>query len=374
MKVLQILPELNSGGVERGTLEVAAHLVRAGHEAVVVSNGGRLVEALEKSGARHVAMPVHKKRLGSLLQVRPLRRLFEAERPDIVHIRSRVPGWLAWLALGKMDAATRPRLVSTVHGFYSVNAYSAVMTRGERVIAVSESVRDHVLANYPRVERERLTVIHRGVDPAAYPSGHRASEEWRRGWVEQFPETRGKALLILPGRLTRWKGAEDFIEIVGDLRRRGWPVHGALVGETHARKRAYETELRAAIRAAGLEEHVTLTGPRGDLREIMAESAAVLSLSLDPEAFGRVSLEALTLGRPVAAYAHGGVGEQLAAMFPEGAVRPGNRAEVAEKLASWLGGGAPQPRANTEFTLEAMLSRTLEVYRELVAAPRGAGS
>ena len=114
----------------------AAHLVREGHEALVVSNGGRQVEALEKSGARHATLPVHKKRLGTLLQVRPLRRVFEAERPDIVHIRSRVPGWVAWLALRKMDPASRPRLVSTVHGFYSVNAYSAIMTRGERVIAV----------------------------------------------------------------------------------------------------------------------------------------------------------------------------------------------------------------------------------------------
>lgn len=373
MKVLQILPELNSGGVERGTLEVAAHLVRCGHEALVVSNGGRQVEALERSGARHIALPVHKKRLGTLLQVRPLRRVFGAERPDIVHIRSRAPGWVAWLALRGMPAATRPRLVSTVHGFYSVNAYSAIMTRGERVIAVSESVREYVLEHYKHVDAARLTTIHRGVDPSEYPQGHDVSERWKREWEARFPEMRGKRLITLPGRLTRWKGAEDFVAIIGELRRRGLPVHGALVGETHPKKRAYEQELRAVIATAGLEGHVTLTGVRSDLREIMAVSAAVLSLSLEPEAFGRVSLEALTLGRPVAGYAHGGVGEQLAAMMPEGAVRPGDQAAVTELLAAWLaegGAGAPRPRANTEFTLEAMLSRTLGVYRELVSAPR----
>ncbi|NDC74701.1 glycosyltransferase [bacterium] len=373
MKVLQILPELNSGGVERGTLEVAGRLVAEGHEALVVSNGGRLVAELERSGARHFARPVHRKRLTTLLQIAPLRRLLTAERPDILHLRSRAPAWVAWLAWRKMNPATRPRLVSTVHGFYSVNAYSAVMTRGERVIAVSESVRAYVLANYRRVDPARLTTIHRGVDPAAYPAGWRAPEAWRARWEQEFPATKGKSLLTLPGRLTRWKGAEDFIAILAELRRRGLPVHGALVGETHPKKRAYEGELRAAIASAGLTDHVTLTGVRSDLREIMAESAAVLSLSLDPEAFGRTTLEALCLGRPVAGYAHGGVGEQLTTLFPEGVVPAGDRAAMADKLAEWLRpGGGPRcaPGLNRDFTLNRMLERTLDVYCELAASPR----
>lgn len=374
MKVLQILPELNSGGVERGTLEVAAHLVSSGHEALVVSNGGRLVEALVKNGARHLTMPVHRKRLGTLLQVRPLRRLFEAERPDIVHIRSRVPGWVAWLAMRKMSAASRPRLVSTVHGFYSVNAYSEIMTRGERVIAVSECVRDYVLVNYPRVDARHLTVIHRGVDPSIYPVGFSGSAEWRRSWYEQYPAMHGKTLVTLPGRLTRWKGAEDFLSILFELKRRGLPVHGVLVGETHPKKRAYELELHGKIAETGLQHDVTLTGVRSDLREIMAESAAVLSLSLDPEAFGRTTIEALTLGRPVAGYAHGGVAEQLAAILPEGAVAPGDRSAMANLLARWLvdgGAAAPRPRTNAQFTLEAMLTRTMSLYHELVSEPQG---
>ena len=150
MKVLQILPELNAGGVERVVLVISDHLVATGHQSVVVSNGGRLVAALEKSGAQHLALPVHRKSLGSLFQVRPLRRILDQERPDILHIHSRVPGWIAWLAGRKMNPQTRPRLVSTVHGFYSVNAYSAIMTRGERVIAVSECIRDYVAQNFPK--------------------------------------------------------------------------------------------------------------------------------------------------------------------------------------------------------------------------------
>jgi len=139
MKILQILPELDSGGVERGTLEVAARLVHDGHESLVVSNGGRLVAALENAGSRHITMPVHRKALASLAEIPRLRKLFATEKPDIIHVRSRLPAWLTWLAWKSMDRRTRPRFVTTVHGFYSVNAYSAVMTRGEAVIAVSET-------------------------------------------------------------------------------------------------------------------------------------------------------------------------------------------------------------------------------------------
>ena len=119
MKVIQVLPELNAGGVERGTLELGRHLAAAGHESLVVSAGGRLVEQLETEGSRHIRLPVHRKSPATLGQVRPLRRLFETESPDIVHLRSRVPAWVAWLAWRKMDPAGRPRLVSTVHGFNS---------------------------------------------------------------------------------------------------------------------------------------------------------------------------------------------------------------------------------------------------------------
>ncbi len=366
MKILQILPELNSGGVERGTLEIAAHLVRNGHEAVVVSNGGRLVGALEKSGARHVAMPVHKKSLATLLQVRPLRRLLERERPDIVHIRSRVPGWVAWLAWRGLPEATRPRLVSTVHGFYSVNAYSAVMTRGERVIAVSGSVRDYVLKNYPAVSAERLRVIHRGVDPEEFPRGYRPSAEWLARWHAANPMLRGKRTLLLPGRITRWKGQEDFLELVAALKARGEPVHGLIAGETHPKKRAYGEELRARAVELGVAEEVTFLGHRDDVREVMAVSDIVLSLSREPEAFGRVSLEAAALGRPVVGCDHGGVGEQLRALFPQGLVPVGDAEKLANVCARLLYEGGTPGEIVEPFTLEAMKRATLEVYRELL--------
>lgn len=366
MKVLQILPELNSGGVERGTLEVADHLVKNGHEALVVSNGGRMVGALEASGARHIAMPVHKKSIASLFQVKPFRKLLEREKPDILHIRSRVPGWIAYLAWRKMDPATRPRLVSTVHGFYSVNRYSAVMTKGERVIAVSESIKAYILNNYPEVPESRIKVIHRGVSPEQFPRAYRASEEWMEAWRKEFPFLEEKTTLLLPGRITRWKGQEDFIRLIAALRKCGMDAHGLIAGETHPKKKEFEVELRALAAELGVTENITFLGHRNDVREVMAVSDLVLSLSRDPEAFGRVSLEAMSLGKPVVAYDHGGVGEQLKALFAEGLVPLGDMDFLERAVLSVVASGNLPLKPSKPFLLENMLGSTLEEYDMLL--------
>ena len=184
--------ELHAGGVERGTLEVGKYLVEQGHESIVISNGGRLVPQLEAEGSRHIRMPVHEKRLGSLSQIKPLRRLFEREKPDILHLRSRLPAWLAYLAWRKLDPSTRPRLITTVHGFYSVNRYSKIMTCGEQVICVSNSVRDYVLKHYPDVPAEKLTVIHRGVDPQAFPYGYQPPASLAQTMAKRLSRTARK--------------------------------------------------------------------------------------------------------------------------------------------------------------------------------------
>jgi len=365
MKIIQILPELNAGGVERGTLELAAFLVAGGHEAVVISHGGRLVADLERCGARHVALPVHRKSLASLWQVRSLRRILTAERPDILHLRSRVPGWIAWLAWRGMDSRRRPRLVSTVHGFYSVNAYSAVMTRGERVIAVSESVRQYVLENYPKVPAASIRVIPRGIEPDRYGADYRPPAEWLRGWQAERADLAGKRVLLLPGRITRLKGHEEFFELIAALKAEGQPVHGLVAGETHPKKRAYLGELHAMVRQLGISDEVEFLGHRQDLREVMAVSDVICGLSRQPESFGRTVLEALALGKPVLGYDCGGVGELLAGLFPMGRVPLGDRARLLETARAIL---AQRPRplpVGEPFTLEAMCRATLRVYQEL---------
>lgn len=369
MKVIQILPELNGGGVERGTLEVAAHLVARGDESLVISNGGRMVAELENAGSRHIRMPVHRKALASLSEIPRLRRLFLSEKPDIIHLRSRLPAWLAWLAWKSLPRKSRPRLVTTVHGFYSVNGYSAVMTRGEAVIAVSESVRDYILKNYPKTDAAKIRVIHRGVEEAAYPAGFTPSAEWLATWRAANPELDGRIPLLMPGRLTRWKGQDDFIRLIARLIEAGVPVHGLIVGEPHPKKLAFLDELKELAATLGVTAHVSFLGHRTDLREIMAVSEIVYSLSHDPEAFGRVSLEALALGKPVIAYDHGGVAEQLRVIFPLGLVNPGDL-DCAIDLTREILKVRPKPRSAEAFALERMLNSTLDVYQTLLKSPR----
>ncbi len=365
MKIIQILPELNAGGVERGTLEIAAHLIREGHQAVVVSHGGRLVESLEKSGARHVTMPVHRKSLAALLQIGPMRKLLTVERPDIVHIRSRVPGWITWLAWRGMDPATRPRLVSTVHGFYSVNSYSAIMTRGERVIAVSKSIRRYILENYPKTPAASIRVIPRGIEPGKYGTHFQPTSDWLTRWQTEQPTLLGKVTLLLPGRITRLKGHEDFFNLVATLKKEGIPAHGLIAGDTHEKKLAYLRQLKESVLTLGISDDITFLGHRPDIREVMAVSDCVMALSQQPESFGRTVLEAMALGKPVVGYDCGGVGELLADLFPTGRVPLGDMARLLHVTRAVIR-DRPRPAPVGEpFTLDALCHSTLAVYHEL---------
>ena len=364
LTVVQMLPALESGGVEKGTLEVGQYLVNHGHRSIVISAGGRMVSQLKREGSEHIVWPVGAKRLSTLRYIWKLRDYLARERPDILHLRSRLPAWVGYRAWKGLPADSRPRLVTTVHGPYTPGWYSSVMTRGERVIAISGMIHEYILKNYPWVDPAGIRDIPRGVDPQAYPHGYQPPTAWLEKWRAQFPQLAGKYVITLPARLTRWKGQEHLIRVIADLKQRGLPAHGLLVGDAHPRKQYYADALRAQVHAAGLDNDISFTGHRSDLKEIMAVSDVVLSLSLDPEAFGRVSLEALTLGKPVAAYDHGGVAEQLATVFPAGRIPVGDVAALEDRLAHWYAQRPVVPATNP-FTLERMLRSTLEVYREL---------
>ena len=362
LTVLQVVPALHGGGVERSTLEVAAALVRHGHRSLVISGGGRLLPELEAGGSEHIGWPIGRKSPMTLRLVPRLRRLLLRERVDILHARSRLPAWIAWLAWRGMDPARRPRFITTVHGLNSVNAYSAVMLKGERVIAVSGSVRDYVLRHYPGLESERMTVIPRGVDPAVFAPGYQPDAAWLAGWSRQYPELRGRYVLTLPGRISRRKGIYGFLDIMAALRSRGVPAHGLVVGEFPRGTAKPRGKLQAKITQLGLSAALTFTGYRPDVREILAVSDVMLSLSRQPEAFGRTVNEALALGVPVAGYTHGGVGEQLARHFPAGAVTPGDTNTMVDRLQAWYT-APPLMQDISPYMLDDMLSQTLDLYQ-----------
>lgn len=369
LTVLQTLPALNAGGVERCTLETARALVAAGHRSIVVSSGGSLVAQLEAEGSTHITLPVDRKSLRSLFQISPLRRVLREQEPDILHIRSRVPGWIAWLAWRGLPAGQRPHFVSTVHGQHSVSPYSAIMVRGEVVIAGSQTVRDYILDNYPQCPAERIRLIYEGVDPAEFPYDHQPSAAWLQQWQQDFPELAGKTVLALPGRLTRLKGHADFIALIRELRAQHPEVHGLIVGGAEAKKAAYAEELKAAVQAAGLAGHISFTGHRNDLRDVLTRCDLVLALSTQPETFGRAVLEAIRLGRPVVGWDYGGVGEILAECYPHGRVPPGDKTALHRRVQAWLA-GPDRPAPSTAFLLSSMCDQTLALYAALARGHR----
>jgi glycosyltransferase involved in cell wall biosynthesis len=368
LTVLQVLPALESGGVERGTLEVGKYLVEHGHRSIVMSAGGRLVEQLLREGSEHVAWDIGRKRLSTLRLVLRLRRFLVENQVDILHVRSRMPGWVCYMAWKGMDPENRPRFVTTVHGMYSVNPYSAIMTRGERVIAVSDTVRDYILREFPDTPPSHVQVIYRGVDSRAYPYGWKPEATWLQSFFSQFPQAVGKLLVTLPGRITRLKGHEDFIELIARLKRQNLPVHGLIVGGASSSKQRYLETLHQRVRSTGLENDISFTGQRDDLKNILAISNLVLSLSTQPESFGRTTLEALRLGVPTAGYDHGGVGEILRAIYPDGLLERVDIDTTARRTVSLLRHPRPVPDEDF-FPLRNMLAKTLEVYERLAQVP-----
>lgn len=364
LTVVQLIPALHSGGAERSALEIARALVQAGHRSIVISAGGRLVEQLQAEGSEHVALDLGRKSLRTLFQLGPLRRVLREIGPDIVHARSRLPAWLGWWALKGMTP--RPHFVTTVHGLNSPGSYSAILMRGERVIAVSQPLRDYVLSHYRWLEPSRVRVIPRGIDPVAFPYGHRPDEAWSKAFFAEYPMLAGAPLLTLPARGTRLKGHHDAIELLADLKRRGIEARLLLLGVIEPGREAYVTELRELARARGVISQVAMSPPRGDIRDVYAISALVLQLSNQPESFGRTVIEALSLCRPVLGYAHGGVGELLAELYPAGRVPPGDRERLVERAAELLRVAPPIPPLQS-YRLVDMQQATLALYEEVTA-------
>ncbi len=364
LTVVQLIPALNSGGAERSVLEIARALVQAGHRSVVISAGGRLVDQLQAEGSEHVQLDLGRKSLRTLARLGALRRVLRELQPDIVHARSRLPGWLGWWALKGMTP--RPHFVTTVHGLNSPGRYSAILLRGERVIAVSQTMRDYALSHYPWLEPARVRVIPRGIDPAAFPYGHRPDEAWQRAFLAEYPALAGAPLLTLPARGTRLKGHHDAIELLADLKRRGIEARLLLLGVIEPGREAYLTELHELIRLRGVTSQVVLTPARSDIRDIYAISTLILQLSNKPESFGRTVVEALSLCRPVLGYAHGGVGELLAELYPAGRVPPGDRERLVERAAELLR-VAPPISPLPSYRLVDMQQATLALYEEVAA-------
>jgi len=365
LTVLQVLPELNSGGVERGTIELAEKLVEEGHRSIVISNGGSLVKNLTATGSEHIQLPVHKKSFLSFFQVKPLVRHIDLIQPDIIHVRSRLPAWLIRYALKKCRYKNKIKLISTVHGLYSVNRYSQIMTRADHIIAVSNTVKGYILKNYPEVNENKITVIFRGVDSNKFNPSIKRSKKWLKQWQQDFPTTKDKRILTLPGRVTRLKGHQEFLKLIAKLKSQKISIHGLIVGDIHQSKQSYFEEIKQQIKKLDIEEMISFTGLREDIAEIYQYSDIVYSLSSKPESFGRTVLEPLVMGKMVLGWSHGGVGEILEAIYPQGQVPLGNSDLLYQKTLALLE-NSDLPAKENPFTQERMFNSTLNLYQNVV--------
>lgn len=371
--VLQVLPALGGGGVERGTIEVTEAIARAGGRPLVASAGGPLTASVERAGGRNIALPLTTKSPFQILRnATHLAETIRRERVDIVHARSRAPAWSAWLAARRTGA----HFVTTYHGAYGEDLplkrhYNAVMARGERVIAISHYVAKLLAARHG-VDEARIRVIPRGVDPALFDpdaiSHHRVArlvQRWR------LPD--GMAIVALPARLTRWKGQTVLIEALACATRRD--VCAVLIGDDQGRHR-YSAELVALAERLGVADRVRIVGHCEDMPAALLISDVVVNASTGPEAFGRVVIEAQAMARPVIATDHGGAVETVEHGITGWRVPPTDPVALAGALDHVLGmnqdtraalGRHARAAVSARYTVRAMQDATIAVYHEVLA-------
>jgi len=377
--ILQIVPTLNSGGAERSTIEIVAALAREGFRPLVASEGGRMVPELEASGGEWIRMPVNAKSpLALLANAQRLRDLIRGRNVQLIHARSRAPAWSAlWAAQGMGTP-----FVTTFHGAYAADfplkrLYNSVMLRSDAVIANSQWTADHIRSEYS-LKPKRLIVIPRGVDvdgfdPARIPRAR--IQHLRETWGASATEC---CIVLLAGRMTRWKGQLILIEAAAILARNRGPSGFRVVFAGHAQGRDdYATEVERAIERHGLNRHVTIAGHIEDMAAAYLASDIVVSASTKPEAFGRVAAEAAAMARPVLATDHGGARETVLPGISGVLVPSGDPAALAAALENMLEAGptmraamgaAGRAHVQRHFTLERMTGQTLSLYRELLGS------
>lgn len=369
--ILQVLPELRSGGVERGTIEIARAIVQAGGKSLVASTGGPMVGQLQKIGALHITLPLASKNpLIIWINSWRLAQVIRKHNIDIIHARSRAPAWSAWLAAQK----TGCHFITTFHGTYGLQnkykkKYNSIMTRGERVIAISHFIANHIQENYD-IDPEKLRIIHRGVDlnlfnPQKHSTQHmiELSNEWRL--PEELP------LILFPGRFARWKGQEIFIKALAKMPHRNF--FAVLLGDDKGHE-SYREEIEKLIIDSGLSGHVRIAKHTHYITEAYMLSKLVVATSIQPEAFGRVVLEAQAMGKPVITTNHGGPQETVIDKETGLLIPPNDVDALADAIANVLAMPEDLQKqverdaiANAQnFSLDKMCEQTIRVYQELL--------
>lgn len=375
LSILQIIPALDAGGAERTAVDVARAIVQAGGQAWIATEGGRLVTEAEKYGAKLA--------LGNFGTKNPLEIWNNAARLSalirkhdisIVHARSRAPAWSAYIAARRTGA----KFVATYHGIYNASNpfkryYNSIMAKGDAVIANSQFTADHVKAQH-RVDAHKLFTIPRGVDIAAFtPQSVSAEriEAIKKDWSLK-PDRR---VILLPGRLTRWKGQLLFIEALAKLPDKNFEA--VMAGDAQERD-SYVEELRSALDRVGLSQNVRIPGHCSDMPAALMAADVIVAPSIEPEAFGRIAVEAQAMGRPIIASRLGAQTETILDGVTGFLVSPGDATALAQAMAKALAlpeedrrnmAQAGRERVLQKYTVEVMCAATLQIYQRHLSKP-----
>lgn len=356
MRILQMVPSLESGGVETGTVDISRALKKKGHDVYVMSSGGELVKELVKAGVQHVTYPIHSKSLASLFLVRAVADFIRRHGIDIVHARSRVPAWIGYLATRRLDAS----FITTCHGYYSNHWLSRVMGWGKEVIVISRVVGRHMIDDF-EVSSERIHLIHRGVDLSRYRYDPNKYDR---------PGSKNRFVIANIGRISPIKGHQHFIKAVHLARQYAPSLEGWIVGSPDRGRESYLIELEGLVRKLGLEQKIRFLGTRRDIPEILAQADLLALTTNVPEAFGRVLIEAGASGTAVVSTQVGGVVE-IVEHNRSGLLVPVNDVEMLAKSFVDLAGHpekcaglahALRQKVEENFSLDRMVDKTLDVY------------
>jgi glycosyltransferase involved in cell wall biosynthesis len=271
-----------------------------------------------------------------------------------------MPAWVTYHAL-KEFKNNKPVHVSTFHGLYSFPIYSKVMANVDHIISISNTVEDYIKTTY-KVPDEKITVIPRGCDLSEF-NQEPLDQSWKDEWYKEFPQTLNKKIIMLPARITKWKGVDDFINLINLINDES--IHGIVVGPVSKSKQKFFKKLQSKVQKLNLETKITFCGSRSDIVNVYKFADIVYNLSKTPEPFGRTTIEAASVGTKIMGWDHGGTKEILSELFPDGLVKLEDIQALKEKTLELLSDDDKKPKPNT-FTSERMINSTLEVYRSLL--------
>ncbi len=357
MKIIQLIPELNEGGVERGVVELNRELVKRGFESIIISSGGKLVTQIESDGGKYINFDVSSKNPFTLpIRIYKLKKVFKILNPNIIHARSRVPAWISYFAKEKTP------FITTVHGFNSVNFYSKIMTKGDRVICVSNSIKEYIQKNY-KTPSKKIKVIYRGVDLEKFNIDNLDKE-----FIENFKIKyllKDNIILTSVGRVTQLKDFETFIKAVELIKRDFNNIKALIVGGVRDDKREYFIKLQTLVKNLNLKDNIIFTGSQNKIAEIYHLSDIVISSSKKPESFGRAVAEAIAINTPVIASNHGGVKDIIKDGINGFFYKVSDEKDLAQKilLIKNLKNKKFKSYIEKNFNLKEMVDATIKVYK-----------